>query len=56
MTHRQLVALCSCPCSSSSGGPVTGLQVLGVHPVHGDPTVVDGELVLVLRVGVGRDG
>ena len=37
------------PVQQQQRRPGTGLQVLGVHPVHGDPTVVDGELVLVLR-------
>ena len=42
------------PVQQQQRRPGPGLQVLGVHPVHGDPTVVDGELALVLRVG--RDG
>ena len=41
------------PVQQQQHRPDTGLQVLGVHPVHGDPTVVDGELVLVLW-GWGR--
>ena len=50
MTHRQLVALCSCPCSNSSGGPGSGFQVVGVGPVHRDPTIVDDALALVPKV------
>ena len=58
MTHRQLVALCSCPCNSSSAGPVPASRYWVRIPSDGDPTVVDGELVLVLRVvlGVRPDG
>ena len=36
--------------------PGPGLQVLQVHPVHDDPTVVNDELTLVLADGLGRNG
>ena len=39
------------PVQQQQRRPDTGLQVLGVHPIHGDPTIVDGELVLVLGRG-----
>jgi hypothetical protein len=42
------------PVQQQQRRPGTGLQVLGVHPLHGDPTVVDDELALVL--GGGMDG
>jgi len=42
------------PVQQQQHRPDTGLQVVGVHPVHADPTVVDGELVPVL--GGGLDG
>jgi hypothetical protein len=46
------------PVQQQQHRPDPRLQVLGVHPVHADPTIMD-ELALNLRVGVlqlGRDG
>ena len=54
MTHRQLVGALLVPVQQQQRRPGPGLQVLGVRPVHGDPTVVDGELALVLSVVPGR--
>ena len=48
MTHRQLVALCSWPCSSSNGRPAAGLEVLGGCPGYIDSTVVQHEVFVLL--------
>jgi len=56
MTHRQLVALCSCPCRRSNGGSAAGFQILGFHPVDRDPAIMKNGLPPGLGLRRSRRG